>query len=654
MKHPGFLTFAVLVPLLVLATARGVSAQSGPAEPDTGTANVEVRVWQRIGDPLSIAISARPEGGSWSTLGTIPLPLDGGVSSSGRYRYGDIAVAVPLPVAEPATVEVRIWQRIASPLDIFISARPEGGSWDTIGTIPLPLDDGISRSGRYRYGDITVAVPLSGSPSTPTPTPAPAACHFEDSAVRVIASTVKVTWTNRTGTYVGTAFYVGNSQFVTAGHVVEGATSVTLSNSRFEITAHVVGLYDSDNGDVALLSASASGLTPLEWVGTVAVGEEIGFAGYPQGIGADASVGRGVVSRLFTAGDISYIQTDAAVSPGNSGSPLFDRCGRVAGVISSKLRESEGVAFAVAEPSLGRLLRNIRAGHSSTPAPTEPVWEQMDALVDRISEHWGPTIDALSEVIKQWNSSSDSIPSSRLASIARQERDLAQGMVTRLTPLRTDPATRNVTLSVYLEAAIFYWSAKVGEFEELEQYAWDRVTWGDVLSKRADSAASYATFKRASCETWTLLYSNPEAVCDKVVVAERAAADADDEAHSYSPPSVTTAPSDVLTMQSLDGRATLLAADGTYLGIISSNQYQHESVCNSYGPHGSPYRQKSVRNEYGIYGSEYFSGSIYNPYTSSPPRIYLNGKKIGYLTKNSFLSGAIDPDILFDFYDCVY
>lgn len=65
------------------------------------TANVEVRVWEDVNDPERNYISARPEGGSWRTLGTIPLPLTDGVSSSGRFRYGDITLAVPLPTAEP-------------------------------------------------------------------------------------------------------------------------------------------------------------------------------------------------------------------------------------------------------------------------------------------------------------------------------------------------------------------------------------------------------------------------------------------------------------------------------------------------------------------------------------------------------------------------
>ena len=67
----------------------------------TRTANVEIRVWEDVNDPARNYISARPEGGSWRTLGTIPIPLTDG--QSGRFRYGDITLAVPLPDASEAT-----------------------------------------------------------------------------------------------------------------------------------------------------------------------------------------------------------------------------------------------------------------------------------------------------------------------------------------------------------------------------------------------------------------------------------------------------------------------------------------------------------------------------------------------------------------------
>ena len=49
------------------------------------------------------------------------------------------------------------------PLRIEISARLEGGHWGVLGNIPLPLNDGHTPGGGYRYGDITIEVP-AGTP----------------------------------------------------------------------------------------------------------------------------------------------------------------------------------------------------------------------------------------------------------------------------------------------------------------------------------------------------------------------------------------------------------------------------------------------------------------------------------------------------------
>ena len=87
----------IIIALLVVAL--GASIGYGVHAQGQRTANVEVRVWEDVNDASANYISARPEGGSWRTLGTIPLPLTDGVSSTGRFRYGDITVEVLLPNA---------------------------------------------------------------------------------------------------------------------------------------------------------------------------------------------------------------------------------------------------------------------------------------------------------------------------------------------------------------------------------------------------------------------------------------------------------------------------------------------------------------------------------------------------------------------------
>lgn len=40
----------------------------------SGAVTIEMRVWQDVDDPLTHYVSARPEGGDWRTLGTVPCP----------------------------------------------------------------------------------------------------------------------------------------------------------------------------------------------------------------------------------------------------------------------------------------------------------------------------------------------------------------------------------------------------------------------------------------------------------------------------------------------------------------------------------------------------------------------------------------------------
>lgn len=92
----------------------------------------------------------------------------------------------------------------------------------------------------------------------------------------------------------------------------------------------------------------------------------------------------------------------------------------------------------------------------------------------------------------------------------------------------------------------------------------------------------------------------------------------------------------------------LLAQDGQFLGILSSNKYQTDSVMNEYGTYGCKYSSTSIFNQYSQYGSRYGFYSPFNPYTSTPPQIILKGQWVGLLTANTFLQNRLDPHQLFD------
>lgn len=94
----------------------------------------------------------------------------------------------------------------------------------------------------------------------------------------------------------------------------------------------------------------------------------------------------------------------------------------------------------------------------------------------------------------------------------------------------------------------------------------------------------------------------------------------------------------------------IFSDDGDYLGLLTSNIYNSESVFNEYGKYGSKYSSTSIWNEYGNYGGKYSSESAFNPYSSAPPLIIDSyGNLLGKVTVNKLISGGITPYDLYDF-----
>jgi len=143
------------------------------------------------------------------------------------------------------------------------------------------------------------------------------------------------------GTATGTGFVVDkNGNVVTAAHVVDGASSITVTfQDGTTRTAKLLGKDDAT--DVAVLKVDASGLTlhPLELGSSSALGAGDALAVIGDPFGYERSISTGIVSGLdrtiqapngFTVAHA--IQTDAAMNPGNSGGPVFDASGKVIGI----------------------------------------------------------------------------------------------------------------------------------------------------------------------------------------------------------------------------------------------------------------------------------------------------------------------------------
>jgi hypothetical protein len=104
-------------------------------------------------------------------------------------------------------------------------------------------------------------------------------------------------------------------------------------------------------------------------------------------------------------------------------------------------------------------------------------------------------------------------------------------------------------------------------------------------------------------------------------------------------------PSTDLVM-ALEG-AVIVAHDGQPLGTITQNEVAANSILNEVGRYGSEVSSVSIFNPVGRYGSEVSSLSPFNEFATTPPRIIApSGQFLGYLTKNTFKSPAVDPHLL--------
>lgn len=178
----------------------------------------------------------------------------------------------------------------------------------------------------------------------------------------------------RAGDGMGTGFVVSElGQFVTNAHVVGDHNELSVETYAGDTFAAKT-LRTGVEVDLAVVQVEpASGRWAPMHVEPVAlpeVGSDVYVIGHPVGLGW--TITRGIVSAVRKAGEIApieMIQTDAAISPGNSGGPLLDRSGRLVGVVVSKLAgpgiESVGFAIPVSEVA-AFMAQDNRAGTSGT------------------------------------------------------------------------------------------------------------------------------------------------------------------------------------------------------------------------------------------------------------------------------------------------
>lgn len=165
----------------------------------------------------------------------------------------------------------------------------------------------------------------------------------------VIENAVESVATIRTDTSQGTGFFISDKGYlITNYHVVEGASAAGVFT--YDGENHRVSLigYNEDM-DLALLKINST-YPELELGNSedINIGEKVVAIGNPLGL--QFSVSEGIVSAIDRPGpngEEVYIQTDAALNPGNSGGPLINKEGEAIGINNFKINSGESLGFAL-------------------------------------------------------------------------------------------------------------------------------------------------------------------------------------------------------------------------------------------------------------------------------------------------------------------
>jgi serine protease Do len=149
------------------------------------------------------------------------------------------------------------------------------------------------------------------------------------------------------GKAMGSGFAIGGQCLITNAHVIDNEDSVYVTTYSGERVKVRVELLDA-RLDIAVLSTAGLVFAPLAAADLeeCKVGDDVYTIGAPNSMAYTLTKGilsakdRKVYGRL-------YLQTDAAINTGNSGGPLLTDNGRVLGMNTLKMSDSEGIGLAI-------------------------------------------------------------------------------------------------------------------------------------------------------------------------------------------------------------------------------------------------------------------------------------------------------------------
>jgi S1-C subfamily serine protease len=162
----------------------------------------------------------------------------------------------------------------------------------------------------------------------------------------------------------GSGFLIDTKGFIiTNTHVLKGNGAIVINNLGQELHANII--YSDINSDLALLKIDDEDFKAPKNIPFVIrkkmtdLGEEIFTLGYPRNDN-DIVYGKGYLSaQTGYNGDTNSYQIQISANPGYSGAPLFNDKGEVVGIINTRQKQAEGVAFAVKSNKIFDLIESV-------------------------------------------------------------------------------------------------------------------------------------------------------------------------------------------------------------------------------------------------------------------------------------------------------
>jgi putative serine protease PepD len=302
------------------------------------------------------------------------LDEGGSLIAAPESLSGAPTISTPMPPPPPMSAMVKSRRKLRAVARVFVVVAVGFGS-GILGTIAADKWDitiGSTRFSGSSNAPLVTSEVDSGDPSLGASVIAQVVNKLADSVVTINS---QISDASGDGEASGTGVVLtSDGEILTNAHVVEGATGVTV---RFagETEPRAATVLASDPGnDLALLKIEATNLKPATFAqpGTIRIGDQVIAIGYALALDGGPSVTSGIISALkrtiiTDSGALNgLIQTDTAISSGNSGGPLVNLRGEVVGINTAVARSdvnqaANNVGFSISVDEIGPVLAQLRS-----------------------------------------------------------------------------------------------------------------------------------------------------------------------------------------------------------------------------------------------------------------------------------------------------